>query len=237
MTLRSTFGEIIEMTRREARLSTNTSRGVDHLDYVKQIIVRNYTMLAEDFDWEHLRLRRGDAYKTVSAGQRYYDFPVNVNPMKIDSVWVRWGTQWEPVAFQITDSNYNALDSDADQRSDPVSHWDYYNASDGTFGFEVWPIPGTEGQLHFIGQKKVQALVQNSDRADLDDVMIALQSAAEILRDNKDEKTADRREAKALERRSQVRAMLSDKRRFSIGLMDPKMGNGGRRPREITYVR
>lgn len=234
MALRTTFGEIIDMTRSEARLSTNSSRGIDHLDHIKQVIRRNYITLAEEFDWEHLNLRRPDAYKTINAGQRYYDFPANLNPQKISEAWFRWGEQWEPVGYGIGNEQYNELDSDLDIRSDPVCRWDYH--SDATLNqFEIWPLPATGGtnSLHFIGQKKVQTLVNDGDRADLDDLLIALSAAADLIRD-KDER--DRKTAQANARRMQLRGALSDKRRFAIGMCDPKMHPQGRRPLEIKFA-
>lgn len=236
--LRNTFSQIIEMTRAEARLSTNSSRGIDHLDYIKQIIRRKYTMLAEEFDWEHLELKRSDAYKTINAGQRYYDFPVNLNPQKIMCAWYKWGELWEPVGYGIGDAEYNVLDSDTNDRSDPVQRWDYY-ADASLNQFEVWPLPATGGNsLHFIGQKQVQTLINDGDRADLDDFLISLGAAAEIMRDGgKDKDAADRKEAAFNDRRAQLRAALSDKRRFAIGMADPVMRPQGREPLEIKFIR
>lgn len=235
--LRTTFEEIIEMTRSEARLSTNSSRGIDHLDYVRQVIRRNYALLAEQFDWEHLRLKRGDAYKALSAGQRYYNFPTNLNPQKIECAWVKWSGLWDPVGYQITNDNYNDLDSDQDQRSDPVERWDYYANADLN-QFEVWPIPASNDvTIYFEGQKIITALTENASRADLDDHLLALASAAEMLRDQSKDEAADRKEAKFQERLITCRAGSADKSRFAIGMSDPKMRSHVRRPREIKYVR
>jgi hypothetical protein len=236
MALRNTFQELIEMTRKESRSSTNTSRGIDHLDYIKQVIVRNYVMLAESYDWEHLRLRRGHAYKTLAATQRYYDFPTNLNAQKIEEAWYLWGAQWHKLVYQITNANYNALNSDLAQVADPVTHWDYY-ANDALDQFEVWPIPASDGAtLHFIGQKKVAPLVDSSDRADLDGYLIALVSAAEMLSD-RDQKSADKKTAIANTRLGMLKANVADKRRMAVGMNDPKSGPQMRVPRQILYVR
>ena len=51
MAFRATFGSIVEMARSEARLSSNSSRGIDHLDHVKQLVKRIAQSLADDFEW------------------------------------------------------------------------------------------------------------------------------------------------------------------------------------------
>ena len=126
--LRKTLTEIVEVVRLEARLSTNTSRGIDHGDHIRQLIRTAHEALAEEFDWPHLRLRRGDSFKTLAAGQRYYDFPTNLNVQKIEAAWVQWGAQWSPLHYGITPQHYSALDSDSDARSDPVQVWEWYSA-------------------------------------------------------------------------------------------------------------
>lgn len=234
--LRETFENIIEMTRAEARLSTNTSRGIDHQDHVKQVIRRVYTQLAEEFDWEHLRLRRGAAVKTMAAGQRYYDFPVNLNIQKIEGATFKWGNQWHRLNYGISDADYNDQDSDTDQRSDPVYRWAYY-AADAGLQFEVHPMPASNtGVVHFLGQKQIEALTELANRADLDDILISLRAAAALLAEGKQEEAANEKLGAAEARRQVVRGALSNKARWCIGTADPTQRGGGYRPREITHI-
>ena len=189
MALRKTFAEIVDATINEARLSTATSRGIDHRDHVEEIVKRNYYMLCEEFDsWQHLELKR-DATgnrKVLQAGSRYYDWPTNLNPLKVTEAWVKWGSVWMPVTFGITYMDYSISDPSLDQRSDPILQWDYYGGTQ----FEVWPFPNSDGvadgnnEIAFVGQKLPEQVTGDNSRLDMDDIVLQLLSAAEILNEN-----------------------------------------------------
>lgn len=223
MALRSTFGSIVEMARNEARLSTNTSRGVDHLDHIKQLVKRHYTMLAEDYDWQHLEINRDydESRKALAAGQRYYDFPTAINQQKIGNMWLKWGVVWRKVDYGISFGDYSSLDPDSDARADPVLKWDWY----GDTQFEVWPVPSSNGDaaapysgwVGFEGQRAVEQYVDDTNRADLDDYLIALHVAAELLTENSQKGAAEAKIAAASRRMSQLKAAMSDKSRFTMG--------------------
>lgn len=221
--LRNTFGAIVEMARNEARLSTNSSRGIDHLEHVKQLVRRHYTMLAEDFDWEHLQLKRDYdvSRKRMEAGSRFYDFPAALNPLKITKMWLKWGNVWRPVTHGIDFANYSGLDPDASQRGDPILRWDF---RDGT-GFEVWPVPASDGDVGapysnwvgFEGQKQVEAYVSDSNRADMDDLMLSLFVGGELMIENGQGEGGKAKIAAAERRRVRLRANLSNRQRFTMG--------------------
>lgn len=185
MALRTTFGEVIDMVREEAGLSTNTSRGVDHLDQIKRLIKRHYKSLAEDYDWRHLELKRDSSVsrKILQAGSRYYDYPTAANPQKITRAWVKWGSTWLPLDYGITYADRSAYDPDNGQRIDPIQRWMAYD----TAQFEVHPLPATNGvadganEVAFEGQRKVTELTQDGSRLDMDDILISLMCAAETL--------------------------------------------------------
>jgi hypothetical protein len=238
MALRSTFNEVIEAVRNETRLSSNTSRGIDHLDHIKQLIKRHYYTLAEDFDWQHLELKKetGVSRKVLQAGSNTYDFPAAVNPLKITKMWVKHGT-WLEVGYGIKHSHYSASDPDADQRSDPVTNWAYY---DGT-GFEVWPTPASngtadaDGEVAFEGQKLVTTLTSTGSRLDMDDHLVTLMVAAEILA-GQDQKVAAAVKAEAAQARlGRLRANLASKTRYVMGrgLVAESAGM----PRHPTFIR
>ncbi len=221
--LRNTFGAIVEMARNEARLSTNSSRGIDHLEHVKQLVKRHYQMLAEDFDWEHLQLKRDYdvSRKKMEAGSRFYSFPTAVNPQKIDAMWLKWGNVWRKVDYGIQFANYSGLDPDNGSRADPVLRWDF---RDGT-GFEVWPVPASDGDaaapysnwVGFEGQKAVELYVSDTNRADMDDWLVALHVAAELLAENGQKAASDAKVAAAQRRMKQLKGALANKARFTMG--------------------
>jgi hypothetical protein len=244
MALRQTFGSIVEMARNEARLSSNTSRGADHLDHIQQLVKRHYTMLCEDFDWEHLSVKRdvADCRVKLLAGSRYYDLPTAMNNQKIGKLWVKWGTVWREPDYGITFADYSSLDPDSDNRADPVLKWDRY----GNLQFEVWPLPSTNGDaaapysgwVGFEGQRAAEAFVSDTNRADLDDFLIALYVAAELLAENGQKGASDAKIGAANSRRNNLRAALSDKSRFTMGRgMVTEAGRAYPRHPEALYRR
>lgn len=237
--LRDTLTNVVEAVRLEAKLSSNTSRGVDDREHIVQLIKRHYAMLAEDYDWEHLQLKRDSttARKTMEAGSRYYDWPATINPLKITKAWVKWGNIFLPMFYGIAFDSYNSIDSDTNtNRRDPVTHWDFYGGDQ----FEVFPIPATDGadagyQVAFEGQKAVEALTADTSRLDMDNHVVTLFVAGEILMENGKEKSAQLKLSAATDRLRTLRANLSDKRRIQIGLGGRL--NASQWPRHPLYIR
>lgn len=233
MALRTTLDEIVEMARSEAKLSTNTSRGVDHLDHIRQLVRSAYNSLLDEFDWKHLNLKREDSFKQMAAGQRYYDWPTNLNVNKIAKVWFLWGNTWGEICEGITYEQYNNKNSENDERSDPVDRWSWY----GHLQFEVWPIPvGATGRVGFQGQKKGELLTNGGSRADLDDIMLSQYVGGELLAENGDEDGAKLKLSKANRRRGTMISSSAVSSRFVMGGTDPKMA-GGHRGIQINYIR
>jgi hypothetical protein len=239
MGLRNTFQAVIQMVRAESRLSTNTSRGIDHLDHIKQLIRRNVQQLAEDYEWQHLALKKESAVSRVvlQAGLRTYAFPAAVNPAKIAQGWVKWGNLWQRVDYGITLDHFSALDPDTNQRSDPVRNWMFYSDIE----FEVWPLPASNGvangsgEFAFEGQRKPDTLLQDGDRVDMDDILVSLLSATEILAADGQKAAADVKGNAAAARLLQVRGNFGSKTRYTIGL--GKIGEAPYYPRHPEFIR
>lgn len=183
MSRNNTLNELVEMVRDECKLSTNSSRGTDHRNYIVRLIRRHYEQLYDEHDWPFLALKREDAGKDIEAGQRYYDFPEQLNLERAHCLWVKWGEQWIELAYGITPGDYSAQDSDSDERADPALKWQIYDENQ----YEIWPLPASDtvGGMRFEGTRKATPLVDNEDRCDLDGVLVSLFVAAEILGGNK----------------------------------------------------
>lgn len=239
MALRVTFQEVIQATRAEAKLSSNTSRSLDNLENIKQLIRRHYTTLAEDYDWQHLQLLRGSstARKVLQAGLRFYNWPADLNPLKIEDAWIKWGSTWQKLTFGITPANYSAMDPELNQRADPVTNWAWYGGDQ----FEVWPMPASNGvagsnnEVQFTGQKKVEQLLNDNSRLDLDDIVVSLMTAAEILAGNNQKPAADVKAGAAIARLGRLRANLSDKTRYTMGR--GQVTDTAYYPRHPRYIR
>lgn len=241
MALRVTFREVIDNVRAEAKLSTNTSRGLDHQEHIKQLIRRHYYTLADDFDWPHLSIKKesAESRKLLAAGSRFYDFPANLNPEKIERLWVKWGSAWLPVTKGISYDNYTAYNPDDDQRVDPITHWDFYGHSQ----IEVWPVPATDGvqnginEIAFEGQRLAERLVDDNSRLDLDDILVTLMVATEILLSHGKKDDAAVKGEAAADRLQRMRAGRSSQTRYRMGLGKVPESGGHMYPRHPKFVR
>lgn len=231
MALRTTRGKLIEMLRNECGISSNSSRGNDQLAYLQQLINRHYQAAVDEFDWPFLRVDDIDASKVLEAGERYYDFPnVQLDFSRTVTAWTFWGNQWTPLIYGIDLTDYNALNPELNQRADPVMKWMNHDERQ----FEVWPLPASNGELtytdtgqvtsisgpivRFTGRKLPEALTGDSSRMDMDDILVVLRAAAEVLA-KQSAKDAEAKLAAANARLVVLRRNWADRRvvRFGMG--------------------
>lgn len=182
-----TLEELIVDLRAEVGQSTNTAVSRASIDALKTSLRRQQERLWLDFDWPHMRVERDI---TLEAGERYYDFPDDLDPTRVEKVEVKFGGRWIPVKYGITNELLLVHDSDADIRNDPVQNWDYYNGASGNPETQIhlWPIPANNGNattkelvLRITGIKTLPALISDSDTCALDSWLLVLYSASEIL--------------------------------------------------------
>ena len=176
-----TLGELIDDVRAEAGHSLQSNLGTAMRDVLIKVIQRQQRRLWEDHDWTFLRVERD---VPVQAGQRYYDFPVDLNLERVERVEFKWDDRWHRLEYGIGRTQLDQYDSDRDVRSWPVYRWKEAENNQ----IEVWPVPSLNGDtvnlsglIRFTGIRALRPLVQESDRADLDDTLLVLYSAAEIL--------------------------------------------------------
>lgn len=176
-----TLGELIDDVRAEAGHSLQSNLGTSMREVLVKIIQRQQRRLWEDFDWTFLRVERDVA---VQNGQRYYDFPVDLSLERLEKVEFKYGDRWIPVRYGIGREQYDLHDSDRDIRAFPVERWKEHENNQ----IELWPIPSQNGSvpqssniIRFHGIRKLRPLVAENDTADLDDTLLVLFSAAEIL--------------------------------------------------------
>jgi len=175
-----TLGELIDDVRAEAGHSLQSNLGAAMREVLMKIIQRQQRRLWEDFDWTFLRVDRD---VPVQAGQRYYDIPLDLTLERLESLQFKYGDRWIPLRHGIGREQLDQHDSDRDIRAYPVERWAEYEDDQ----IEVWPMPsqnGTsprDGLVRFTGIRRLRPLVAEADRADLDDTLLVLYSAAEIL--------------------------------------------------------
>lgn len=170
---------LISKLRAEIGRSTNVSVGVDDAPSLIAIMQRTQETLYDDYDWPHLRVTFPAI--TLNAGQRYYDLPDELNYDRIEDVAIRINGLPVPFRQGIDFNCYAVFDSDAGVRSNPAQRWDIRSVEDAE-QIEVWPIPSdSANSMQFKGIRKLRPLVDAGDVCDIDDRLIVLFSAAELL--------------------------------------------------------
>lgn len=188
-----TLESILNLMRAEARLSLSPSANTSTTESHKLLLAREQRRLWEDFAWPHLRVYPNIA---LQAGQYEYDLPANdfdaeagtytLNIDRVEEIHVKDGGEWVLLRPEITEENYNVHETALDERDWPVRAWQATTNDQ----IEVWPIPDTnatasdlEGYLRVTGIRDLRPFVEDDDRADLDDHLIALYVAAEVTTD------------------------------------------------------
>lgn len=204
---------------------------------LNQIIFDVQSWLSSEYDWPFLRARWD---VSVNPGARYLAFPTiddislttAINFERPVNLLVKWNLVWQPVDFGISElEELNYLDSDIGQISDPIQRWQFDDESN----FEIWPIPGTQATLRFIGQRTLTDLRSSvgpppvwndSATLDLDNLLVIYFTAAEYFARNGQEDTAAAKYTLSLatNRMTQVRATYP--RRVAV---EPCVIGGGRK--------
>lgn len=171
--------QLVADLRGETGRNQNVAVGISEVDNLKTTLRRVQETLYDEYEWPHLRVQKKI---DLQAGQRYYDMPSGLNFDRIEDIKLQYNSVYQGIERGIEFEDYSIFDSNAatPERSEPALKWDVRNT--GTTQIEVWPIPTTNNQdLYFFGTKTLGSLVQEADTADLDDVLIVLYAAAEIL--------------------------------------------------------
>lgn len=177
----TTLVRLLDKLRFEARLSSNPAHNAQVRGTHVNMLQRTQERLWRDFPWPHLTT---EWQITVQDGQRYYDTPEDLDVDRIDRIELFRDGNWYMLTSGVSGAEYGVWNSDLDQRSWPPRRWRIVPDE----MLELWPIPDQnadpttrEGYLRFTGTRKLRPLVDDGDRADLDDDMLALYCAAELL--------------------------------------------------------
>lgn len=193
MARNSTLGSILTGARLEARLAASAALNVQADDRHVQLVQREQTRLWNDYAWPHLRVER---FIPLQTGQRFYD-PAGVRNEagvikgdlsidRIERVDVKSDGDWLPLRNGIGAPEYAVSDSAIGEQEWPPRCWRIYEGEQ----IEIWPVPDQdigadqEGYLRLVGIRNLRPLVDVSDRADLDDRLIELYVAANLLSGN-----------------------------------------------------
>jgi len=232
MALYTPYTELVEMVRDECAISSNASRGVDNRPYLKRLIKRNYENFVDKADWSFLAVDKDQAVKAMQAGERYYDFPIAMDMRYAIEAWVFWGNVFVKLRYGIGPLEYSAYNSDNPQvRADPILKWQIVSDDQ----FEVWPTPASNGDIttspkksqyvRFTGKRKARPLIEDSDPCDMDDQLIVLTTAAEVL--ERGQKGAGAAKASAAtDRYNVVRGLYAHRTKVRMGMGENNRNDG-----------
>lgn len=230
MARRRPLEDVLRLTRLEARRAANPSMNEAEKAKLVHLVNRVQDTLYMGHFWSFLQKRTP---VVLYPGQRFYDIPSGYNLDRIETIYYKDDTNYLPLHRGISLDCYNTYDSFTDERSDPPERWDIVD-NEGAEQLEIWPIPQTSGyQLFIQGLRTITPLVNDTDIVELDDFMIALYCASELLMD------VDKEEAMAkLSRANQRRDLLIATSEVAA---DPIVISGGsrddmRRPIDIRYA-
>jgi hypothetical protein len=154
---------------------TGVAPAVDAL--YNQLLHNRQQWLAAQFDWPVLRITRDVNF---AANTRYGLLPTDLDQRRPIQASVLWQQYWYPLEdYGIETYLMNYEDSDNNYVADPVRRWQIIITTVLPV-LEVWPVPQTAQTLRLTQQKIPRALAQNTDTAELDDLLIVLFTAAEI---------------------------------------------------------
>ena len=183
MARNTTLQVLLDDLRAEAGHSMSANLGQATEAMMLKLLNRVQRRLWEDFSWPFLHTKKDIV---MQAGQRYYNVPEGLTLERIESAKFKWGNRWDRMKYGIDPSHYNQYDSDRDTRSWPVMRYEAYGDVAGQI--EVWPVPANNGDsstgdglVRLEGVKNLSPLSAKTDTADLDDQLIVLFAAAELL--------------------------------------------------------
>lgn len=228
-----TLLSLLDDLRAEIRVSLNPAHNAQVRETQVKNLQRVQDWLYEDFDWPHLRIERLVA---VQAGQRFLDVPPDLDLERILDIQVRYGTDWCRLVSGIGPAEYACYDSELGETSYPVRRWRIYEGE----RLELWPVPADatnstsfDGQIKVAGIKRLSRLVDDDDRADLDNRLIVLYAAAEMLAAS-GAKDAKLKLDQAAQRYASLRADLTPRRVTKMFGEEPR-GNGLRGMPRVHY--
>lgn len=175
--------QLVDELRAETGRDSSVAAGRNELHSLKLRLARTQRALYAAYDWPFMRVQ---TTISLQAGERYYDWPSDIDKDRLQQMQVKWNSTWYPVCRGITADDYNSYDSPADERSDPMQKWDL-RTTGATLAaqveqIEVWPVPASNDQvLHLWGIRPLKALTSDDHVCDLDSDLIVWTLAAKIL--------------------------------------------------------
>lgn len=118
---------------------------------------------------------------TAVVGQQYYDLPTGIDFDRLEKPEFTNVSNFRyRIGFGIGQEEYNIFRSDLGVRATPVMKWDLVNYQ-GALKIELWPIPSVAQTIMLAGVLPLEQMVEDTDTCVIDDLVLVLFTAAELL--------------------------------------------------------
>jgi len=181
MARNTTLQVLLNDLRSESGHAISSALGKATQEMMVNLLNRVQRRLWEDFAWPFLQVKKDI---TLQAGSRYYDIPSGITLERVQNASFKNGSSWHKITYGISTYDYTIHDSDTGDRSWPIYKYEAYGASQ----VEVWPIPSEnantttgDGLFRLEGTGNLSTFISMDDTADLDDQLIVLFAASELL--------------------------------------------------------
>src|SRR4051812_8540290 len=124
-----TLGELVTQFRLECGISTQVSQGVQHQDFIKQMLRRQQETLFADFDWPFLHVYRNEQFR---VGEVLYSWPDDIVSDDVRQLWDFAGGTYTPITNSISMEDRNVYGPG--QQGDPALRWQMV----GDRQYEIW---------------------------------------------------------------------------------------------------
>lgn len=143
-------------------------------------------------DWPFLQAKWDVA---CAAGSRYKTFPVTdirgtaaaLNRERPFNLSVLFNRIYIPLEYGIGNDEFVHRNSDLLEAMDPIQRWRIATnvaESTNTDQFEIWPIPISAQTVRFTGERQLASLSAETDKADLDDLLLVYSVSLDLLSRN-----------------------------------------------------
>lgn len=169
----TTLGQLVTMVRSEAGHSLAASQGINSLDTLKYLIKRTEKQLYMAHSWPELETWYP---VTLGSGQSFFAYPANVAYDRIKDIYCAVSQSETPTRLEFgLDPQDFPTDSAQTAKGRPV-RWQGNES-----GVTVFPVPSETTYVRVVARKPLNDLVADGDVCTLDDTLIVMFVAAELL--------------------------------------------------------
>lgn len=117
----------------------------------------------------------------ANVGQQYYGLPAGIDFDRLEKPEFTNVSNFRyRIGFGIGQEEYNLFRSDLGVTASPVMRWDLVNVG-GSLQIELWPVPSVAQVILLSGLLPLAPLVNDTDTCVIDDLVLVLFTAAELL--------------------------------------------------------